>query len=103
MKHATKNRMKPRLSQLVAEFPRKHLAIASTAISAIFVAMLLVPGETAQAKRISLPVDLKLEAKQLTAKATAPRPVLVWEEQSVQKGDNLSLIFQRASLRHVPA
>ena len=98
MKHATKNRMKPRLSQLVAEFPRKHLAIASTAISAIFVAMLLVPGETAQAKRISLPVDLKLEAKQLTAKATAPRPVLVWEEQSVQKGDNLSLIFQRASL-----
>ncbi|MEH6559698.1 MAG: peptidoglycan DD-metalloendopeptidase family protein [Oceanicoccus sp.] len=99
MKHATKNRPKRRLSQLVAEFPRKHLAIASTAVTAIFVAMLLVPGESAQAKRISLPVELKLEAKQLAmAKTAVPSPMMAWVEQDVQKGDNLSLIFQRASL-----
>jgi len=95
---ARKNRPKPKLSRLVAEFPRKHLAIASTAATAIFIAMLLVPGESAQAKRISLPIEIKLEAKNLAAEIVAPSPEQPWVEEVVKKGDNLSLLFQRASL-----
>ncbi len=57
---ATRNRPKPKLSQIVAEFPRKHLLAASCVIAALFASLLLTPGKDAQATRISQPVDLQL-------------------------------------------
>ena len=86
------------LSQLAAEYPRKHLAIASIAVTAIFLCLLLIPGQKAEANRISLPVDLKLEAKNTTHTTPKENPKLAWKEMVVRKGDNLSEIFQRAAL-----
>ncbi|MEE8057718.1 MAG: peptidoglycan DD-metalloendopeptidase family protein [Pseudomonadales bacterium] len=94
----TKHQQKPRFSQIVAEFPRKHLAITSSIIATIFVCLLLMPGQDAQAKRTSQPLDLQLEAKVTTTPHSKADLELPWIEMAIRKGDNLSTMFQQASL-----
>ncbi len=89
---------KTRLSQVVTEYPRKHLVIASLALAVIFLGLLLVPGKNVEAKRISLPVTIQLEAKNTSDQELPGKPELSWNNFEVQKGDNLSKIFQRAQL-----
>ncbi len=91
-------KQKQPLSQIVAEYPRKHLAIASAAIAVVFLFLLLIPGESAEATRVSVPVELNLEAKNTSTQAPAENPELPWKEVVIRSGDNLSKIFQRASL-----
>lgn len=99
---ATKTPQKPQLSQIVADYPRRHLLIASAVLGAIFLALLLTPSKDAEANRISIPVELKLndiEAINEPLSIDVPEtPQPQWSEMEVRKGDNLSLLFQRASL-----
>ncbi|MFA7554424.1 MAG: peptidoglycan DD-metalloendopeptidase family protein [Spongiibacteraceae bacterium] len=84
----------------MALYPRKHLIIASSLVALVFVCLLLAPSQEAEAKRISLPVELQLE----TSPPSINTPELAnieetpWQEVEVRSGDNLSRIFQRASL-----
>lgn len=100
--HATRINQRPRLSQVVAEYPRKHLAIACTAVAIIFGGLLLSPSKSAQATRVSIPVELELQEATTLPEPSIKKEVVAstpnWKEISVQNGDNLSLIFQRANL-----
>lgn len=88
----------PPFSQLVAEFPRHHLILAIVIIALIFIALLSTPSKTAKATRISQPLVLNLDSPIITEAVEEQLPEKPWQEIKVQKGDNLSLIFQRASL-----
>jgi murein DD-endopeptidase MepM/ murein hydrolase activator NlpD len=96
--HATINQQKPTISQLVKQFPRKHLAAASSVIAAVFVCLMLVPGEDAEATRIIQPLALELTEKINLDSAPQQDDEPHWTEMTVGEGDNLSTIFQRASL-----
>lgn len=94
---------------LIREFPRLHLALASIAASMIFLALLLPSGQV-QANRsvMSLPTDLDWNTQrtetlsqpevQLAEPTLATAPTETWQEQTVQKGDNLAKIFDRAGV-----
>ena len=93
-----KKKHKADLSQMMAEFPRKHLVIASTTMAAIFFCLLFMPGQNAQAKRTTVPLAINIDS---SPSFEAPPPLdklLDWNEIEVQEGDSLSKIFQRASL-----
>lgn len=85
-------------SQLVAEFPRRHLAIAGTVVAVVFFALLLAPAQQAEAKRNIQPLTLELSEKITTDVAVDEDSELPWTEIVIRKGDNLSKIFQRAKL-----
>ncbi len=95
---ATRHPQKLRLSQIIAEFPRKHLLIVSSMIAVVFVCLLLIPRQEALAKRSSQPLNLQLEAKITSNDAPQQNLELPWTEVVIRPGDNLSKIFQRASL-----
>ena len=86
------------ISQIVAQFPRKHLAAAGSVVAAIFIVLLLIPSEQAQAKRTSLPLNLAITPKVIAAPEEQPPQEQPWTEVKVRKGDNLSKIFKRADL-----
>lgn len=87
-----------KLSQIVAQFPRKHLALAASVVAAIFVTLLFIPSETAEAKRTSLPLNLAITTKPEAAPELQPVKEQPWTEVKVRSGDNLSKIFMRANL-----
>lgn len=87
-----------RLSQLVADFPRHHLILATALIALLFIALLVSPSKTAKATRISQPLALNLNPTTLTEEVVEALPEIPWTELEVRKGDNLSKIFQRAKL-----
>ena len=89
---------KQQISHTMAEYPRKHLFVASTVVAAILLCFLLIPGQSAEATRISMPVDLNLEAKNTTSNVPPENPEQPWQEIVIRSGDNLSKIFHRASL-----
>jgi murein DD-endopeptidase MepM/ murein hydrolase activator NlpD len=94
------DKQKPKLSQFFAEFPRKHLVIATSIVIATFFSLLLTPGEGIS-QRTTQPLELKIAppATPETISATEEtEPSLPWKELEIQSGDNLSIIFQRASL-----
>ncbi len=97
MQH-TQNKKDLHLSQLLAEFPRKHLIIATTIIITVFFFLLVMPSQIAQAKRISQPINLELTSIETAATAPQAEPEHPWKEVVIRKGDNLSTIFQRAAL-----
>lgn len=84
--------------QMMALFPRKHIALAGSAIAAIFVMLLFIPSEKAQAKRTSLPLSLEITPKPITTPEQLIPKEQPWTEIKVRKGDNLSKIFIRANL-----
>ena len=82
------------------KFPRRHLALAASTLIALGLALLLLPGENAEAKRTAIPLDLELTPSRVS---TAPEvaPVVAeqaWKEIPVKNGDSLSAIFSRADL-----
>lgn len=87
------------VSQTIADFPRRHLFAASIALGVLFFALLLTPGQDIQAKRTSQPIALAIEPTPTPLpKIVAPEALPTWKDIKVKSGDNLSLIFQRASL-----
>ncbi|MGK0498376.1 MAG: murein DD-endopeptidase MepM/ murein hydrolase activator NlpD [Oceanicoccus sp.] len=59
--------------------------------------LVMAPGQSAEDARVALPVELVLQPKD-NSPATEAIPELTWVDIQVRNGDNLSKIFQRASL-----
>jgi murein DD-endopeptidase MepM/ murein hydrolase activator NlpD len=97
---ATRRKSKASFSQLVAEFPRRHLITASLVVAVLFVSLLLIPGNEAQAKRTTQSIAINLETKSERAATPVETESLekAWREIKVKKGDSLARIFQRAKL-----
>lgn len=92
---------------LIKKLPRAHIALASIAAATIFIALLLPSGQV-QANRnaFALPANLEwntqhkelanLPEVNLTEPTLATDNTQNWQELTVQKGDNLAKIFDRA-------
>lgn len=100
MNQATPNKSRQPLSQLVAEFPRRHLIIASMACALLFIALLITPGHQAEALRTSQTIEISLEETTHTLEEAPSEPIenISWTEITVKPGDNLSKLFLRAKL-----
>lgn len=98
-RHATPHRHG--IARLLNHFPRRHLVLASAALTLLAGLMLLLPSDNVQAKRQSVPLNLDLEAMTPATLDTAGdelTPMQQWQQFTVDNGDNLSLVFQRAGL-----
>lgn len=84
--------------QLMAQFPRKHLILAGSAVAAIFIMLLFIPSESAEAKRTSLPLSLEITPKPTITPEQRLPVEQPWTTIKVRGGDNLSKIFIRADL-----
>ena len=84
---------------IAQEFPRRHLLLAS-ALSGCLLALAIYPYGNAETKRqIYEPLDIVLESAASDAPVTPTESFeLLWREQTVSYGDNLSTLFQRAKL-----
>lgn len=97
---------------LLRKLPRLHLAVAAVAAATLFLGLLL-PSESVQAKRHTLPLDIELAPASSTESLalitdTSAQPTLqddsqientlAWQELTVRKGDNLAKIFARAGV-----
>ncbi|MDF1693801.1 MAG: peptidoglycan DD-metalloendopeptidase family protein [Zhongshania sp.] len=85
------------------KFPRRHLALAASTLIALGLALLLLPGENAEAKRTAIPLNLELTPSRVgVSVSTHEEPPIeqeqAWKEIPVENGDSLSAIFSRASL-----
>lgn len=99
MNQATPNKPTENISQLIAEFPRRHLIIACIACGLLFITLMVVPSKEAEALRTTQPIAISIETKpQLTEPLAPPSRQIPWKELTVQSGDNLSKLFQRAKL-----
>jgi len=87
------------LLSIAQEFPRRHLLLAS-ALSGCLLALAIYPYGNAETKRqIYEPLDIVLESAASDAPVTPTESFeLLWREQTVSYGDNLSTLFQRAKL-----
>ena len=87
------------LLSIAQEFPRRHLILAS-ALSGCLLALAIYPYGNAETKRqIYEPLDIVLESAASDAPVTPTESFeLLWREQTVSYGDNLSTLFQRAKL-----
>lgn len=94
-------------TRLLSQFPRRHIVLASATLTVIATLTLLLPSDDAQAKRHSIPLDLQFEAAGPGSDPEAfdiqddPLQAVAesaWQQFEVGKGDNLSLLFQRAGL-----
>ncbi len=85
---------------LLARLPHRHLVMAASTLVATVLALFLIPGEEAEARRTAIPLSLELKPPSV-ARDLAEEPLgleLPWQHIEVRPGDNLSLIFQRAGL-----
>ena len=95
---------------LLHDFPRLHVALATIAAGAIFVALMLPSGQV-QAKRGALPLPANLEWNAPSANVLSQAEIHLeepslsanpteesWQELTVRKGDNLAKIFERAGV-----
>jgi murein DD-endopeptidase MepM/ murein hydrolase activator NlpD len=82
------------------KFPRRHLALAASTLIALGLTLLLLPGENAEAKRTSIPLNLELTPSRDIApiEDVYIEPEQSWTEIKVESGDSLSAIFSRANL-----
>jgi murein DD-endopeptidase MepM/ murein hydrolase activator NlpD len=88
---------------ITAKFPRHHLALAASTLIAVGLALLILPGENAEAKRTAIPLSLELSpVRQQNPATEAPITEVEqeqpWLEVTVKPGDSLSAIFGRANL-----
>ncbi|NHO68194.1 peptidoglycan DD-metalloendopeptidase family protein [Aestuariicella hydrocarbonica] len=95
----------PRLNQILATFPRRHLVTASILCAGLFILFIASPSKPVAAKRQSQTIELPFnkEMQELLPDVTEPMsveiiPEIQWHKELVRAGDNLSLIFQRAGL-----
>lgn len=84
---------------IAQEFPRRHLLLAS-ALSGCLLALALYPYGSNEIKRqIYEPLDIVIESTAPDVSITPTESFeLLWREQTVSYGDNLSTLFQRAKL-----
>lgn len=88
----------------LGSFPRRHLALAASTLIATGIALMLLPGENAEAKRTSIPLSLDLTPqKPATIAEPLAEPIekieeTPWIEFSVKPGDSLSSLFGKAGL-----
>ena len=84
---------------IAQEFPRRHLLLAS-ALSGCLLALAIYPYGSNEIKRqIYEPLDIVLESATPDVTITPTESFeLLWREQTVSYGDNLSSLFQRAKL-----
>lgn len=84
---------------IAQEFPRRHLLLAS-ALSGCLLALAIYPYGSNEIKRqIYEPLDIVLESAAPDVTITPTESFeLLWREQAVSYGDNLSTLFQRAKL-----
>ena len=84
---------------IAQEFPRRHLLLAS-ALSGCLLALAIYPYGSNEIKRqIYEPLDIVLESTAPDVTITPTESFeLLWREQTVSYGDNLSTLFQRAKL-----
>lgn len=84
---------------IAQEFPRRHLLLAS-ALSGCLLALAIYPYGSNEIKRqIYEPLDIVLESATPDVAITPTESFeLLWREQTVSYGDNLSTLFQRAKL-----
>lgn len=84
---------------IAQEFPRRHLLLAS-ALSGCLLALAIYPYGSNEIKRqIYEPLDIVLESAEPNVTPTPTESFeLIWREQTVSYGDNLSTLFQRAKL-----
>jgi murein DD-endopeptidase MepM/ murein hydrolase activator NlpD len=87
------------LLSIAQEFPRRHLLLAS-ALSGCLLALAIYPYGSNEIKRqIYEPLDIVLESAAPDVTITPTESFeLLWREQMVSYGDNLSTLFQRAKL-----
>lgn len=87
------------LLSIAQEFPRRHLLLAS-ALSGCLLALAIYPYGSNEIKRqIYEPLDIVLESTAPDVTITPTESFeLLWREQTVSYGDNLSTLFQRAKL-----
>ena len=87
------------LLSMAREFPRRHLMLAAAATGCLL-ALLIYPDSNVDSKRQtseSIPIIVGDAIPE--AAITTPQDFdLFWKEQTVARGDSLSLIFQRANL-----
>lgn len=78
----------------------RQAVLAASTLIALVLALLLLPGQKAEAKRTAIPLSLELEPVTETQKPDSNplTPELPWHTETVKSGDNLSLIFKRAGL-----
>lgn len=87
------------ISQKLAEFPRKHLYIASALILTIFVSLTVIPSNEAEAKRTSQELVLNIEPSlELIPESETITEERSWQYFKVKNGDSLSTIFKRAGV-----
>jgi len=94
----TEEKQRRQISQTTGEYPRKHLLVAGAVVAVVLLGALLLPGHTAEATRVSMPVDLNLDAKNTSSDVPPKNPEQPWQEIAIRSGDNLSKVFQRVSL-----
>ena len=84
---------------IAQEFPRRHLLLAS-ALSGCLLALAIYPYGSNEIKRqIYEPLDIVIESTAPDVSITPTESFeLLWREQTVSYGDNLSTLFQRAKL-----
>ena len=87
------------LLSIAQEFPRRHLLLA-LALSGCLLALAIYPYGSNEIKRqIYEPLDIVLESAAPDVTITPTESFeLLWREQTVSYGDNLSSLFQRAKL-----
>ncbi len=110
----TDNSLKPapKWRRIIKQMPPLHLALAGTAVGMVFLALLLPSGQV-QANRQPLPLATadfentsQLTSANLEATPQAADPEQsaaelerkTWQELTVQKGDNLAKLFERAGV-----
>lgn len=98
--------IKQHIEDLLKRFPRHHLAVAGTTLLTLFLALLLLPGENAEAHRTAIPLQLELSPQLTNDISSSPEledniqiePAIQWQETTVGEGDSLSVIFDRMGL-----
>lgn len=98
--------IKQHIEDLLKRFPRHHLAVAGSTLLTLFLALLLLPGENAEAHRTAIPLQLELSPKLANDINNAPEvadniqiePAIQWQETTVGEGESLSVIFDRMGL-----
>lgn len=98
--------IKQHIEDLLKRFPRHHLAVAGSTLLTLFLALLLLPGENAEAHRTAIPLQLELSPQLTNDINNAPEvddniqiePAIQWQETTVGEGESLSVIFDRMGL-----
>ena len=89
------------LTQLKNRLPQKHLLTAAAILACVVLVVFIMPADqpaqpVEPAPAIPETAAAPADERQAAPEPTAPAAIDTWAQQTVRKGDNLSLIFKRA-------